>query len=66
MICATVTLRNSRERSLAPLIVNALVDILKKGAKRYRSLLEVQIQAIPKFCLTCGSNPHLVASVIDR
>ena len=38
----------------------------KKNTKRYRSLLEVQVQAKPIFCLMCGTNPHFVASVIEK
>ena len=37
-----------------------------RNTKRYRSLLEVQVQSKPKFCLMCGSNPHFVASVIEK
>ena len=38
----------------------------KRNTKRYRGLLEVQVQAKPIFCLMCGTNPHFVASVIEK
>jgi hypothetical protein len=51
----------------AGLTFNEIIDsYVSRNTKRYRSLLEVQIQGKPKFCLTCGSNPHFVASVVEK
>ena len=37
-----------------------------RNTKRYRSLLEVQVPTNPPFSLMCGSNPHFVATVIEK
>lgn len=38
----------------------------KKNAKGYRVLLEVQVESRPKFSMSCGSNPHFIASVVEK
>lgn len=43
-----------------------LDSYVRRNTKRYRSLLEVQVQSKPKFLLMCGSNPHFLASVIEK
>jgi hypothetical protein len=43
-----------------------LDSYVKSNTKRYRSLLEVQVQSKPRFCLMCGSNPHFTASVVEK
>ena len=51
----------------AGLTFDEIIDsYVGRHTKRYRSELEVQVQGKPKFCLTCGSNPYFVASVIDK
>lgn len=43
-----------------------LDSYVKRNTKRYRPLLEVQLQSKPRFCLMCGSNPHFTASVVEK
>jgi len=51
----------------AGLTYDEIVDsYVRSNCKRYRPLLEVEGPAKPKFCITCGSNPHFVASVIEK
>jgi hypothetical protein len=39
---------------------------LKKNAKGYRTLLEVQVEARRKFSMSCGENPYFIASVVEK
>lgn len=51
----------------AGLTFEEIIDsYVRRNTKRYRSLLEVHIQGKPKASLTCGSNPHFVASVVEK
>jgi hypothetical protein len=53
--------------SRAGLTFDEIVDCyLRTNAKGYRSLLEVQVSSRPKFSMSCGSNPHFIASVVER
>ncbi len=38
----------------------------RKNAKTYRALLEVQVDSHPKFFMSCGSNPHFIAYVVEK
>jgi hypothetical protein len=49
------------------LTYDEIVDChVKKNSKAYRTLLEVQVDAGPKFSMSCGSNPYFIASVVER
>lgn len=39
---------------------------VKKNAKAYRALLEVQIESKPKFSMSCGTNPYFISSVVEK
>ena len=53
--------------SRASLTFREIVDsYARSNARRYRPLLEVHRQSRPKFALTCGSNPHFIASVVEK
>jgi hypothetical protein len=39
---------------------------VKKNAKAYRALLEVQVAARPKFSMSCGENPYFIATVVEK
>ncbi|TCJ12766.1 hypothetical protein EZJ19_11020 [Parasulfuritortus cantonensis] len=38
----------------------------RKNAKIHRELLEVRTESQPHFSMTCGLNPHFIASVVEK
>ena len=53
--------------SRAGLTYDEIVEsYLRPNAKGYRGLLEVQVSSRPKFSMSCGMNPHFIASVVER
>jgi hypothetical protein len=51
----------------AGLTCDEVVDCyMKKNAKGYRTLLDVQVDSGPKFSMSCGSNPYFIASVVEK